>query len=107
MDNKFRYSPNYDKIVNFLYEGIDPISKKIIGSYQEYIFSIKNKKCKEAIDIVLNEYTDKSDFYKYVQDYFNNNDLYDNYDKIVSILNKLYKEYEEDNYKSIKNARWL
>ena len=43
MDNKFRYSPNYDKIVNFLYEGIDPISKKIIGSYQEYIFSIKNK----------------------------------------------------------------
>ena len=70
-------------------------------------YNIKNKKCKEAIDIVLNEYTDKSDFYKYVQDYFNNNDLYDNYDKIVSILNKLYKEYEEYKYKSIKNARWL
>lgn len=107
MIKEIKYSPNYDKIVNFLYEDNDEISKKIIESYQEYIFNIKNKKCKENIDSVLNNYTDKGDFYKYVQDYFNSHDLYETYNNIIIILNKLYKEYEEAKLKTIKNVRWL
>ena len=107
MSVKLKYTPNYDKIVNFLYEESDEISNKLIECYQEYIFNIKNKKCKEKIDIVMDEYTNKDFFYKYVQDYFSNNDLYDTYDKIVIKLNKLYKDFEEEKYKNIKTARWL
>lgn len=105
--NDLKYTPNYDKVVNFLYVESDEISKRLIECYREYVFNIKNKKSKENIDIVLNEYTEKNGFYKYVQDYFKEYDIYDTYDRVMLRINKLYKEYKKEQIKSIKNARWL
>lgn len=101
--------PNYDKIVNFLYLENDIISKFLINCYQEYLFNIKSEKSKLKIDNIMGLYTDKEDFYKYVQNYFDlsNNEIYDSYDKVVRKLIKVYKEYEEEKLKKIKNSRWL
>ena len=96
---------NYDKIVNFLYEENDAITKKIIESYQEYIFSIKNNKCKKNIDKVLSEYILKENFYKYVKENFDNEVLYSTYDIVIKKISMCYKNYY-DTY-TIKNSRWL
>ena len=98
-------SKYYDDIVNFLYEEDDIISKTLISSYQEYVFKIKNKQSKQTIDNILYEYINKTDFYKYVQENFEN--LYSSYDKVVLSLKRLYNEYEIERLKNIKNARWL
>lgn len=101
-------SPNYDKIVNFLYEENDDISKLLIDYYQQYLFNIKSNKSKSNIDNIMNIYTEKTDFYKYVQQYFKeNDDIYDTYDRVIKKLNKLYKNYDEEKLKKINNARWL
>lgn len=105
-----KHSPNYDKIVDFLYKENDNISKQLIECYQEYLFTIKSVKSKENIDNIMNLYTEKEDFYKYVQNYFSENDcleLYDSYDKVIKKLIKVYKEYEEERFKKIKNTRWV
>ncbi len=102
--------PNYDKIVNFLYLENDIVSKLLIEYYQEYVFNIKSEKSKLKIDGIMGLYTDKEDFYKYVQNYFdisNNNEIYDNYDKVIRKLVKVYQEYEINALKNIKNSRWL
>lgn len=103
-------TPNYDKIVNFLYEENDIISKYLIECYQEYIFNIKNKKSKLIIDDVMNEYIKKEEFYKYVFNHFNpsfSSELYDSYDKVIRKLINLHKEYETNTLKKINNTRWL
>ena len=102
--------PNYDKIVNFLYLENDIVSKLLIEYYQEYVFNIKSEKSKLKIDGIMGLYTDKEDFYKYVQNYFdisNNNEIYDNSDKVIRKLVKVYQEYEINALKNIKNSRWL
>ena len=99
----------YDKIVNFLYLENDIISKLLINYYQEYIFNIKSEKSKIKLDEIMNLYTDKEDFYKYVQDVFDlkNNEIYDNYDKVIRKLLKIYKDYEKYKLSKIENSRWL
>ncbi len=104
------FCKNYDKIVNFLYLENDIISKLLINYYQEYIFNIKSEKSKKKLDEIMNLYTDKGDFYKFIQTFFslnNSNEIYDNYDKVIRKLLKLYKQYENDTSKKIKNSRWL
>lgn len=103
-------SPNYDKIVNFLYEDNDLISKLLIDNYQEYLTHIKSKRSKKEIDELLNCYTEKTEFYKKVQTYFNleeNHELLDSYDKVIRKLRNVYKEYQEEKFRIMKNARWL
>lgn len=103
-------TPNYDKIVNFLYEESDIISKYLIECYQEYIFKIKSRKSKLIIDNVMMEYTKKEEFYKYVINHFNPNfssELYDSYDKVIRKIINLYKDYEKNTLKKINNTRWL
>lgn len=107
---KLKDCPNYDKIVNFLYEENDTISKLLIHCYQEYSFTIKSNKSRLHIDEIMNLYTDKGDFYKFIQNYFDvskSNELFDSYDKLIIKLNRLYKTYEEEKLKKVKNARWL
>ncbi len=101
---------HYDKIVNFLYLENDTISKLLIDYYQEYVFNIKSEKSKIKLDEIMNLYTDKEDFYKYVQNAFDlkkNNEIYDNYDKVIRKLLKIYKQYENDRLVKIENSRWL
>jgi len=101
-------SPNYDKIVNFLYEDNDIVSKLLIDYYRQYLFNIKSNKNKLNIDNIMNIYTDKEDFYKYIQEYFINSDeIYDTYDRAIRLLNKLYRQFEYERIRKIKNARWL
>lgn len=103
-------SPNYDKIVNFLYEDNDLISKLLIDNYQEYLSHIKSKKSKKEMDEIMNCYTEKEDFYKKVQGYFNleeNHELLDSYDKVIRKLRILYKTWKEEKFKTMKSARWL
>lgn len=103
-------SPNYDKIVNFLYEDNDLISKLLIDNYQEYLTHIKNKRSKKEIDELMNCYTEKEEFYKKVQAYFNleeNHELLDSYDKVIRKLRNVYKEYQKEKFRIMKNARWL
>ena len=55
-------------------------------------------------------YTDKEDFYKYVQNIFDlkkSNEIYDNYDKIIRKMLKIYKNYENYKLTKIENSRWL
>ncbi len=103
-------SPNYNDIVNFLYEDNSVISNFIISYYQEYLSSIKSKKSKEKLDLVLKEYIKKEEFYKYVQKHFDieeTNKLFDNYIKVMQKMYKLYRQYEDRKYKQINNTRWL
>lgn len=103
-------SPNYDKIVNFLYEENDLISKLLIDNYRDYLTHIKSKKSKKEIDEMMNAYTDKADFYKRVQEYFNleeNHELLDSYDKVIRKFRTVYKEWEKEKFKTMKSARWL
>lgn len=105
-----KYSQHYDKIVEFLYEDNDTISKLLIDYYQEYLKKIKNKKSKQTMDLIMNEYTNQTGFYNYIQQYFNpnqNNELVDNYDKVMKKVRKLYQEFMEEQQKTIKNTRWL
>lgn len=104
---KVNLSKNYDTIINFLYEENNEISKFLIECYQEYIFNIKNKKSISNIDNIMNEYVKKNGFYRFVNNYFKTDNKYNSFDKIILQLNKLYKEYEEDKIKNIKNTRWL
>lgn len=104
---KVNLSSNYDKIVNFLYENDDQISRLLIECYQKYIFNIKNKNSISNVDKVMSEYIKKSDFYKTVQEYFKADEIYDSFDKIMLKIIKLYKLYEQQKYKNIKNTRWL
>ncbi len=101
---------HYDKIVNFLYVENDIISELLINYYQEYVFNIKSEKSKAKLDEIMSLYTDKDDFYKYVQKFFtleNNNSIYDSYDKVIRKLLKIYKQYEIDKLARIENSRWL
>ena len=97
---------HYDKIVNFLYLENDIMSKLLIDYYQEYVFNIKSEKSKIKVDNIMNLYTDKEDFYKYVQLKLQD-DIYDNYEKVIRKLVKIYNEYENDKLKKVKNSRWL
>ena len=97
---------HYDKIVNFLYLENDIISKLLINYYQEYVFNIKSEKSKIKVDEIMNLYTDKEDFYKYVQLKLQD-DIYDNYEKVIRKLIKIYNEYENDKLKKVNNTRWL
>lgn len=103
----FKDVVNYDKIINFLYEENTTITKLLINSYQEYIFNIKSSKSKKNIDSIMSLYIDKGDFYKYVLNNINIDDIYVPYDKVIKKLNEIYKKYESDKYKKIKNTRWL
>lgn len=96
----------YDKIVNFLYLENDIISKLLIDCYQEYVFNIKSEKSKIKLDEIMNLYTDKDEFYKCVQLKLKD-DIYDNYEKVIRKLVKIYNEYENDKLKKVKNSRWL
>lgn len=97
---------HYDKIVNFLYLENDIMSKLLIDYYQEYVFNIKSEKSKVKVDEIMNLYTDKEDFYKYVQLKLQD-DIYDNYEKVIRKLIKIYNEYENDKLKKVQNSRWL
>ncbi len=97
---------HYDKIVNFLYLENDIVSKLLIDYYQEYVFNIKSEKSKIKVDEIMNLYTDKEDFYKYVQIKMKD-DIYDNYERVIRKLIKTYNEYESDKLKKINNTRWL
>ena len=97
---------HYDKIVNFLYLENDIMSKLLIDYYQEYVFNIKSEKSKIKVDEIMNLYTDKEDFYKYVQLKLQD-DIYDNYERVIRKLIKIYNEYENDKLKKVKNSRWL
>ena len=100
----------YDKIVNFLYLVNDIISKLFIHYYQEYVFNTKSEKSKIKLDEIMSLYTDKEDFYKYVQNIFDlkkSNEIYDNYDKIIRKMLKIYKNYENYKLTKIENSRWL
>ena len=100
----------YDKIVNFLYLENDIISKLLIHYYQEYVFNTKSEKSKIKLDEIMSLYTDKEDFYKYVQNVFDlkkSNEIYDNYDKIIRKMLKIYKNYENYKLTKIENSRWL
>lgn len=98
---------NYDTIINFLYEENTTITKLLINSYQEYIFNIKSSRSKKNIDKIVFLYIDKGDFYRYVNDNIELDDIYLPYDKVMKKLNDYYKKYEIDKYKKIKNTRWL
>ena len=97
---------HYDKIVNFLYLENDIISKLLIHYYQEYVFNIKSEKSKIKVDEIMNLYTDKEDFYKYVQLKLKD-EIYDNYERVIRKLIKIYNEYESDKLKKVNNTRWL
>lgn len=103
-----KYSPNYDKIVNFLYEKDDIISKMLIEYYQDYLFG-KNNRNKRKLDSVLDLYTDKSDFYRYVENYFTlyENDLFDDSSKVMNKLIKIYDTFESEGLKKVNKARWI
>lgn len=103
-------SPHYDKIVAFQYEDNDIVSKLLIECFQAYLGHIKSKKSKYNIDKIMDEYTNKFTFYQYVQNYFNPSeslDLCDSFDKVMLKLNKLYKNYIEEQNKVIESTRWL
>ncbi len=97
---------HYDKAVNFLYLENDIISKLLIEYYQEYVFNIKSEKSKIRVDKIMCIYTEKEDFYDYVQERLQE-DIYDNYDKVIRKLIKIYKQFEIDKLKKVKNTRWL
>lgn len=102
-------SPNYDKIVNFLYEDSDIISDMLISCFRDYILDNKLKN-KKKFDEIMNLYTDKGDFYRFVQSYYkdgNENDIFDSYDRVYNKLLKLFQMYEEEKMKKIDNTRWL
>jgi len=102
-----KYSPNYDKIVNFLYEDDDFVSNRLISIYRDYLFG-NNNRYKKKLDMVLGVYTDKQDFYRYIQEYFKKDDnLLDTDEKILNKLNRLYDDFEKEKLKKINNTRWL
>lgn len=102
-----KYSPNYDKIVNFLYEDDDFVSSRLITIYRDYLFG-NNNRYKKKLDMVLGSYTDKSEFYRYVEDYFRKDDnLLDTDEKILNKLIHLYDEFEKEKLRKINNTRWL
>ena len=106
---KLKDCPNYDRVVNFLYENNDFISQILVDCYQKYLVSIKSSISRSNIDNIMNIYVDKKRFYKYVQRYFNHNleEIYDTFDKVIMKLYRLYKNYESDKYRKISNSRWF
>lgn len=102
----FKDTLNYDVITNFLYEENTTITKLLINSYQEYVFNIKSSRSKKNIDNIMGLYIEKGDFYKYVIENIKD-DIFLPYDKVIRKLNNIYKKYEIDKYKKIRNTRWL
>lgn len=103
-------SLHYDKIVNFLYEDNNSISKLLIENYQEYLLWVKNKNSKKKMDIILDEYTEKKDFYRFVQNEFNldvSNELLEGYDRVMRKLLKLYHQFEQDKLRKVNSTRWI
>lgn len=105
IDTIINNSPNYDKIVNFLYQENDEISKILIENYQEYLFG--NNKNKKKLDMIFDIYTNKDEFYRYIQSYFleYNDELYNL--KLMSNICKLYDNFEKEKLSKIDNVRWL
>ena len=101
-----KYSPNYDKIVNFLYQTNDEISKQLIEYFQDYLFESRSR-YKTKMDFVLDKYTDEDEFFNYVQKYFSENEIYGEGSKILKKLCQLYDQYEKEKYQKINNARWI
>lgn len=105
IDTIINNSPNYDKIVNFLYQETDEISKILVENYQEHLFG--NNKNKKKLDMIFDIYTNKDEFYHYIQNYFSEfkDELYSS--KLMSIMSKLYDSFEKERLSKIDNARWL
>ena len=109
------YCPNYYKIKNYDFFEDDYITLKIIGIYEEYIFSIdeKNKEelCKiKELDNILSKYIDDYSFRKEVQKGIldikvkrNSNIV----EVIVNFLINLFENYEDGLTRNIYFARWI
>lgn len=107
IDTIINNSPNYDKIVNFLYQENDEISKVLIENFQEHLFG--NNKNKKKLDIVFDAYTNKDEFYRYIQNYFKefSDDLYSPCVKLMNNMCRLYDRFEEERLSKIDNVRWI
>ena len=109
------YCPNYYKIKNYNFDENDYITLKIIGIYEEYIFSIDEKNKEEIskikeLDNILFKYIDDYSFRKEVQKGLldikvkrNSNIV----EVIVNFLINLFENYEDGYTRNIYFARWI
>lgn len=109
------YCPNYYKIKNYDFDENDYITLKIIGIYEEYIFSIDERNIDEIekikeLDKILYKYIDDYSFRKEVQKELLNikvrreNNIIE---VIVNNLIKLFESYEDGYTRNIYFARWI
>lgn len=102
-----QYCPNYDLIVEFDYKKEDLITKHLIDYYRDYVYLVKEEEYSilQKLDNALNTYINKNNFYKKVQNHFN--DLTDYQDDIVSNFIMLHEKHEDESLKDVLNTKWL
>ena len=107
--------PNFYRIKNYEFDENDYITLKIIGIYEDYIFSINEqseeelKKCKE-LDSILGKYIDDYNFRKEMQRGLLNLKVKRGTnitDIIIDSLLSLYDSYEDGYTRNIYFARWI
>lgn len=104
------YCEHYDAILNFHYKEFDDITEKLISSYREYIFQIDVQDKKQLhmvkqLDQVMHVYITSSSFYRFVQNYYQN-DISISFGDITDVI-ALYHDYIKDEIKSTKITKWI
>ena len=101
---------NYDTILQFRYSIHDAITEKLISAYQEYLFQIDAEDSKmlhmaKQLDQVMYFYVTYPNFYRFVQNYYLNDDSISFGD--ITDLVALYHNYIKDEIKSTKITKWI
>jgi len=92
--------PHYYNIININFTEDDVITKKLIVEFREEIFNISSSNMGSfnrlrVLDLVMNEYALKGDFYRFSKDYFYNksNSIDISYDNLLSSLIEIFRIY--------------
>lgn len=102
--------PNYQKIINFGYQHNDSISKNLIRSYQDYLFSQNPDEFDEnevkELDETISYYVSDHHFYDFVQANFYTDEL-PYYLEFPNELKRLKNNYELISGMMTPETKWL
>jgi len=102
---------NYYKIINYEYDEDDKFSNKLINFYQDYIFSLDIEKDEivsfiQTFDTALGEYVSNIKFSKHLKEELKNKSGTYMKDYVQNIIN-IYRQYKNENYKTVNNTEWI
>ena len=110
--------PHYYDIINTNFSDDDVITKKLVKEFSEEIFDVGSNNYGtvnrlRVIDLVINEYLNRQDFYRFTKEYFlNNTNAIDiEYDNLLYNLIEIFKLYTlekaKKNEEESNESRWL